>query len=55
MKEKKKGHHYNCIPQPAYFPNVYLSIVVSGLPPGNNIKLILHNQRVDQRDLSHLL
>ena len=39
----------------AYTPKVYLSIVVSGLPPGNNIKMILHNQKIVHRDLQQLL
>lgn len=28
---------------------------MSGLPPGNNLKLIIHNQKVDQRDVSDIL
>ena len=29
--------------------------MVSGLPPGNNIKIIVHNQKLDVRDVSDLL
>lgn len=39
----------------AYSPRVYLSIVVSGIPPGNHIKLITHNQKIDVHNLKDLL
>lgn len=52
---KKLQHTQYNEPKPAYFPKVYLSIVVSGLPPGNNTKLIVHNQKIDHRDLAQML
>lgn len=50
--QRKKHNHES---KQSYAPKVYLSIVVSGLPPGNNIKLIIHNQKLDVRDVSDLL
>ena len=50
--QRKKHNHES---KSSYTPKVYLSIVVSGLPPGNNIKIIVHNQKLDVRDVSDLL
>jgi hypothetical protein len=41
--------------KPFYIPRVYLSIIVSGIPPGNHIKIIMHNQKIDLNNLKDLL
>ena len=40
--------------QPFYKPNVYLSIVVSGMP-GQNINLIQHNIKIDKWDVETII
>ena len=50
-KEKSKNHE----PRQFYQPKIYLSIIVSGLPPGNNVKPIVVNQKVEQGNLTELI
>ena len=38
-----------------YSPRVYLSTIVSGIPPANNIKIIMHNQKVDLNNLRDVM
>ena len=38
-----------------YIPVVYLSIVASGLPPDNNMKILVHNQRMDDNNSNEVL
>ena len=32
-----------------------MSVIVSGIPPGNAIKIIMHNQKIDKNNLKDLL
>jgi hypothetical protein len=34
---------------------IYLSIVASGLPPANNMKILVHNQRLDDNNRNEAL
>jgi len=42
-----KQHKEKARMKAAYSPRVYLSIIMSGIPPGNHIKSIMHNQKID--------
>lgn len=38
-----------------YIPVIYLSIVASGLPPNSNMKILIHNQRLDDNNRYEVL
>lgn len=48
------------IPEPTgspseYIPVIHLSIVASGLPPNSNMKILIHNQRLDDKNRNEVL
>ncbi len=50
----------NQIPEPSgspseYIPVIHLSIVASGLPPNSNMKILIHNQRLDDNNRNEVL
>lgn len=38
-----------------FYPKIYLSIVISGLPPDNSLQLVIQNTRLDRHNLKDLM